>query len=158
MKYLITYSAWTIQGKCFEIVLTYFLNGQTKSLHFKLLKLCFRFCLLTHFAILPVIDMKDEAHGYVFICFSFQGWSYQPSVPRMWRKDSFWRKLKVLLPFLSDQKDWRVSILRVELLRVIVRGKFSPGLNFLKDISMGRGISPWRWGHISWSYLKTIRT
>ena len=49
-----------------------------------------------------------------------------------------------------------VSILCVELLRAIVRGTFSPVLNCLEEISMG-GISPWRWGHISWNYLKTIR-
>ena len=30
------------------------------------------------------------------------------------------------------------SILRVETLRVIVRGKFSPGLNCLEDISVRR--------------------
>ena len=34
-----------------------------------------------------------------------------------------------------------ISIPRVELLRVIVLGKFSPGLNCIEDISMGRYIS-----------------
>ena len=32
-----------------------------------------------------------------------------------------------------------VSMLRVELLKVIVRGKFSPIFNFLEDIFVGRG-------------------
>ena len=31
-----------------------------------------------------------------------------------------------------------VSILRLEMLRVIIQGKFSLGLNFLEDISAGR--------------------
>jgi hypothetical protein len=50
-----------------------------------------------------------------------------------------------------------ISILRVELLRLIFRGKFSPVLNCLEDISVVRCISPLRWGQISWHYLKTIR-
>ena len=35
------------------------------------------------------------------------------------------------------------SILHVEVLRAVLGGKFSPGLNFPEDISMGRGIFPW---------------
>ena len=37
-----------------------------------------------------------------------------------------------------------VSILSVETLRVIVQGKFLPGWNCIEDVSVGRGISPWR--------------
>ena len=37
-----------------------------------------------------------------------------------------------------------VSILCVELLRVIVRVKFSPGLNFLEDKSVGGGYQYWK--------------
>ena len=42
-----------------------------------------------------------------------------------------------------------VSILRVELLRVNVRGKFLPVFNCLEDICVGREISPCTRGHIS---------
>ena len=34
-------------------------------------------------------------------------------------------------------------------LKVIDRGKFSPGLNCLENISVGRGILPLKWGQIS---------
>ena len=34
------------------------------------------------------------------------------------------------------------STLNVKMLRVIVRGKFSPGWNFLEDLSVGRFINP----------------
>ena len=51
-----------------------------------------------------------------------------------------------------------VSILRVEGVRVIVWGKFSPGLNCLGDIPMVGGSLPppptWRWGQISVHYLE----
>jgi hypothetical protein len=40
------------------------------------------------------------------------------------------------------------------MLRVIVRDKFSPGLNCPEDISMRRGIFPWRRNQVSWRYLK----
>ena len=50
-----------------------------------------------------------------------------------------------------------VSILHVELLRAIARGKFSPVLNCLENISTGRGISLLRLGQISCHYLKTYR-
>ena len=32
------------------------------------------------------------------------------------------------------------------IVKVIVRGKFSPGLNYLDEISVGREIFPRRWG------------
>jgi len=46
------------------------------------------------------------------------------------------------------------SILHGEMLRVLVRGSFSPGLNCLGEISTDRGIFPWRWSQISWYYFK----
>ena len=49
------------------------------------------------------------------------------------------------------------SIMRVEMSKVIFRGKFSPGLNCPEDIYVGRGIFPRRWNQTSWRYLKTIR-
>ena len=39
-----------------------------------------------------------------FFSFFFHGWSYRISGPRMSREGSFWRKLKVLVPSLSDRK------------------------------------------------------
>ena len=42
----------------------------------------------------------------------------------------------------------------LEFLRIFVHGKFSPGLNCLKDISVARRIHPWRWGHVSWHHLE----
>ena len=46
---------------------------------------------------------------YLFVCCFFpQGWSYRPSGPRMLREGSFWREYKVLVLFLSDQKNLRV--------------------------------------------------
>jgi hypothetical protein len=60
--------------------------------------------------------------------------------------------------FICLAFSFSVSILRVELLRVIVWCKFSPRLNYLDDISMGRGISPWRWDFLvifkRWSEVK----
>jgi len=42
----------------------------------------------------------------------------------------------------------------VEVLRVIVRGKFSVGYNFPEDISVGRGIFSRKWSEISWLNLE----
>ena len=42
----------------------------------------------------------------LFFFFS-QGWSYRLTGPTMSQKGSFYRILKVLVPFLSDQKHWR---------------------------------------------------
>jgi len=39
------------------------------------------------------------------------------------------------------------------MLKVIVWGKFSPGLNCPDDISVGSGVFPRRWSQISWRYL-----
>jgi hypothetical protein len=50
--------------------------------------------------------------------------------------------------FLTD------SILGVEILMVIVKGKILPGLSCAKDISMQRGIFLWRGSQVSWRYLK----
>jgi len=40
------------------------------------------------------------------------------------------------------------------MLRVIVQGTFSPGLNSSEDISLQREIFPWRRSQVSWTYLK----
>ena len=50
----------------------------------------------------------------LFVCFLFfvffsPGWSYRPSGPRISWEGSLERKLKVLVPFLSDQKKWRAT-------------------------------------------------
>jgi hypothetical protein len=45
-------------------------------------------------------------------------------------------------------------ILRLEILRVIARGKSSAGLNCPEDIPLGRRIFPWRRSQVSWPYLK----
>ena len=39
----------------------------------------------------------------------FQGWSYRPSDSRMSGERSLEQKLKVLVPFLSYQEDWRAT-------------------------------------------------
>jgi hypothetical protein len=46
------------------------------------------------------------------------------------------------------------SILCVEMLKVIVRGKFSPGLNCLENISVGRRGFLLSWSQISLRYLE----
>ena len=46
------------------------------------------------------------------------------------------------------------SILRVEMLRAIVRNKFSTRLNCLENISVARRGFPWRRSQIFWHYLK----
>ena len=48
------------------------------------------------------------------------------------------------------------SILGVDIFRAIVPGEFPPGLNWPDDIFFVEGIFPWRWGQLSWCYLKTI--
>ena len=57
------------------------------------------------------IFCQKTNHGCVFIFFIFfnysQGWSYRPSGPRIFQEDSFERKWKVIVPFLSNQKNWR---------------------------------------------------
>ena len=45
------------------------------------------------------------------------------------------------------------SILRLEMLRIVVQGKLSPGFNFLESLIRG-GIFLWRCSQISWNYLK----
>ena len=40
------------------------------------------------------------------------------------------------------------------MLRVIVRGKFSPRLNCPEGISMGKRTFPWRSSEVSWRYIK----
>jgi hypothetical protein len=45
----------------------------------------------------------------LFVLFFPQGWSYRSSSPRILWEGSFKRKLKVLVPFLSDQKIWRAT-------------------------------------------------
>ena len=49
------------------------------------------------------------------------------------------------------------SILHVEMLMVIPRGKFSPVLYCPEDNSMRKGILLWKWSQVSWRYLRTIR-
>ena len=49
-----------------------------------------------------------------------------------------------------------IIILCMELLRVIVLGKFSLGLNCLEGISLG-GYFSIEMGPISWDYLKEIK-
>ena len=46
---------------------------------------------------------------FFFFFFSFQRWSYRPSGPSISWGGSFERKLKFLVPFSSDQKDWRAT-------------------------------------------------
>ena len=60
------------------------------------------------------------------------------------RRNSYAKFLFISCFLITD------SILGVEMLKVIVRGKFSPGLNCSDDISMGMGFSR----QISWRYLK----
>ena len=49
-----------------------------------------------------------ELLALIFVyLFFIQGGSYRPSGPRILREGSFERKLKVLVPFLNDQKNWR---------------------------------------------------
>ena len=42
------------------------------------------------------------------------------------------------------------QFLLVKMLRVIVRDKFSPGLNCPEYLPVGWGIFTWRWNQISW--------
>ena len=66
-------------------------------------------CLSTtiwNFAFLARRQITD-ACLFVFFCFFFQVWLYRLSGLRMSREGSFWRKLKVLVPFSSDRKNWR---------------------------------------------------
>ena len=42
------------------------------------------------------------------------------------------------------------------ILYAILKGKFSLGSNCLDNISMGWGISLWRWGQTYWHYLKNV--
>ena len=51
------------------------------------------------------IFCQKKDHGCVFICFFSQGWSYRPSGPRISWKGSLELTLKVLVPFLSDEKN-----------------------------------------------------
>jgi hypothetical protein len=44
------------------------------------------------------------------------------------------------------------SIVGMEMLRVIVQGEFSPGLNCQEDISVRMEIFPWKWSRVSWRY------
>ena len=67
-----------------------------KRLSEKNVELCIFFC-------------QKNCQCCVFICFSFHGWSYWPSGPGMSREDLFGRKLKVLVPFLSDQTNWMAT-------------------------------------------------
>ena len=52
---------------------------------------------------------KSRMRVYLFVCFVFffQGWLYRHNGPRILWEGSFERKWKVLVPFLSDQKNRR---------------------------------------------------
>ena len=66
---------------------------------------------------------------------SFQGWTFQRKFYTGWIcQNSYTRFLYISCFLFTD------SILGVKMLRVIVWGKFSPGLNGTKDISLERVI------------------
>ena len=64
----------------------------------------------------------------------------------------FWLEISYLSCFLFTD-----SILRVEVLRVIVWGKLLPLVNCPDDISLRRGIFSWRRNQISWRYWKNLK-
>ena len=73
-----------------------------------------------NFVFLP--EEKSRMCVYLFL---FQGRSYQTKNPRISEDDPYGRKLKVLVPFLSDQKDWRaISPFPMSFAPQFVRSKF----------------------------------
>jgi hypothetical protein len=51
-----------------------------------------------------ILHFLQEEKSRMCVCFFFHGWSYRSSGHIISREGSFERKLKVLVPFLSDQK------------------------------------------------------
>ena len=81
-----------------------------------------------------------------------RGWNFSEEIAYWGKCQSLYTKFLYLSCFIFTD-----SILRMEVLRVIVQGKFSPGLNCPEKISVGRGIFPRTWGQIFWRFWKTTR-
>ena len=82
---------------------------------------------------------------FFFLFFFPQGWLYQPSGPRMSQEDSFWRKLKVLVPYLSDQKiGGHLSPLPRSYFLKVTGSKFWD-THFIHNSRKSWQLCPWGW-------------
>ena len=108
------------------------------------------FFIVKHAYILRVGGVDEFSAGRIFHKEDSRWWIFQGKFYTEWISQNSYTKFLYISCFLFTD-----SILRVEILKVVSRGKFSPELSI--GYFCGEGILPWRWSQVSWCYWKMVR-